>query len=452
MASPLELKLTRYYENDENDTINGTAITLVHDYNPKPGDGETDISESIPIFFEGAQATVQSTINSVNQYLADARARAENGYGNRVYLESRAGTAAAWRRSEIIDGRLSIDDSGIRAGLASGLRTPATLSITRRGWFEDTAALSLPLTNSNGTFTYPNYQRVYNCDDGAGTTPAIRNNWISIPSASITGDLPAPVFIKIKLSSGNPIRLYAAHGISYNNNINHTYFYSDQSGTADANCSGGYYKSTAIPDSYDQELAAIVIANSAILRQLGGAPYRLVLRFRDTTSITNVKYQIGISTGGLYIWRSPWKRITSVYTGEIMHEFGPVNIPPGISTSWTNLRVSVLGSRLTSNTETIGIDYAVLFGGEFVNLKEIFNSSISADSVINYGGLNKVIYRDDVTNKACKDIIALGAETLTVVPGVDNIYHFAIQDTGGAAITVYANVGMRYNPRWSTPL
>lgn len=452
MASPIELTLARYFDNDEVDTVNGSEITLTHDYNPKPGNGVDDITENINIQLSGTKSTVQASVNAINSILDVARRRASLGYGDRVFVKARADASAAWRRSEIIDGRLTVTDEGVRAGLSSGLRTPATLTITRRGWFENAVALELPLTNDNGTSSSPNYQRVYNCDDGAGTAPAIRNNWVSIPSASITGDLPSPVLMRAKLSSGNPIRLYASHGISYYGNVNDANFFWDQSGTADASCSGGYYKSTAISSSFDGELAVIQIATTDALRQLGGAPYHIVLRFRDTTSITNVKYQIGVVSGSSYVWYSDWKRITSVDVGEIMHDMGVVNIPFGVSTAWTNLKIIVLGSRLTANTETIGVDYAAIFGGEFVNLKNIFNSSFNADSVIYFGGLNKTLYRDDPTSGACKDVVAFGAETLTIIPGVDNIYHFAIQNTGSAAITIYADIRMRYNPRWSTPL
>ena len=81
MANPLELKITRYINgNSITDTLNGAAVTLKHTYNPKPGDGESDISETVQLVLEGAQATVQSTVNTINRYLADARARNENGY------------------------------------------------------------------------------------------------------------------------------------------------------------------------------------------------------------------------------------------------------------------------------------------------------------------------------------------------------------------------------------
>lgn len=54
MANPLELKITRYINGDSiTDTLNGSAITLKHTYNPKPGDGESDISETVQLVLEG---------------------------------------------------------------------------------------------------------------------------------------------------------------------------------------------------------------------------------------------------------------------------------------------------------------------------------------------------------------------------------------------------------------
>lgn len=450
MASPIELKLSRYLDDDT--TLNGAEVTLAHIYNPKPGNGDDDVTESIPIFLEGEKSSVISTAGNINRMLAAARKRNEQGYGDRVYLMARAGTADAWYRTPIIDGRLAYTDDGIIAGLSSGQRTNATLSVTRRGWFEDSSESWLALSNANGTITGLNYLNVYNCNDGAGTAPNKRNNYAVAGSAIVTGDLPSPVRLEIKNNGTALSSAYVCASPSqYGAAIPAAYF-ADCSGSAIATCSGGSATVTSISTDAETTLASIDIQNDN-LKKLGGAPFHVIVRFADTTSLNNVKFSMRIINGAgtSVVWSSGWFMFPNPY--EVMQDMGVINIPPGNISEWWSGNVRIVGKRITANTETIKIDYMAFFGGAFARIRPVDYSRIKYGDKVIFGGGDRVLTRWDAgySTAAVKDLYAVGADTLTLYPGVDNVMLFATQGTAAdAPIENQIAVRASYRPRRST--
>lgn len=451
MASPIEAKLTRYYSGN---TLNGTAITLKHDYNPKPGDGESDITENIPIVITGVQATVQSTINSINQYLLDARSRAKNQFGDRVYIEARASASATWRRSEIIDGRLSVTDGGIRAGLTSGLRTPATLTITRRGWFEETELQNVLFYNANGTTTQEegnNPINLYNCSSEAGTVPSKLENYAVVDAANIVGDLPTPILINI----GNPpgetavdkylISLVASHY----GTVSPVYYFKDQSGTADATCSGGAATSYTLSTSSETNMFTIAITGADTFSQLGGESFHILARFRNNTSLANVKFRLKFLSGSTTVWSGPQILLSDT---DIIQDLGVMNIPPGDSGSWGAGNLVITGQRTTAVSETIGLDFVQFFGGDYAELRGLVD--LTADGYLSYGGADRGLIHIQGGGAPTRDWIAYGADALRVYPGRDNMLLILSQTStpGTAEIDHATTIEAFYRPRWSTPL
>jgi len=454
MANPLELKITRYINGDSiTDTLNGAAVTLKHNYNPKPGDGETDISETVQLVLEGAQATVQSTINTINRYLADARARNENGYGDRVYLEARAGTAAEWRRSEITDGRISVTDDGMQAGLTSNARTNANLTITRRGWWENTAGTYLPIYNSNGTATSGTYWvDVFNCADGTGSAPNKRENWVKLAAAGIGGDLPAPVtaYIRQATSSFNVQSIYVGKlAANYITALDMAHFLSDFSGTSDANCSGGAYLAKAISTDNDTAIfSADFAASAAQIMHFGGAPYHVMARFRDNSSFADVRLWLSIVQDSATVWNGAKFKLASAT--DLIQDLGVVNLPPGNPSECIALTIRLMGERTTGDTETINIDFIQLFGCEFAKLQLLSPS----EAVVKYGGANGALSRwvGKSASAPVIDVVGYGAPSLTVEPGKEHAFLFLANGTARAPITNNMEIRMEYRPRWSSPL
>ena len=457
MANPLELKITRYINGDSiTDTLNGAAVTLKHTYNPKPGDGESDISETVQLVLEGAQATVQSTVNTINRYLADARARNENGYGDRVYIEARAGTAAEWRRSEITDGRITLTEGGMQAGLSSGTLSPAQLTITRRGWWENTAGTFLPIYNSNGTATTDVsdwYVDIFNCADSSGTAPTKRENWVKLAAGSISGDLPSPVTTWIRqqgtalavrsIYAGKVVANYGTSALVMSD------YYADFSGSADASCSGGSFSPASISTDAETELFTATFTTAESMMRFGGAPYHVMARFRDANSFADVRLRIKVLSGSTVVWTG--QKFLLASTTELIQDLGIVNLPPGLPSEWNSFSMKIYGTRITGDTETIKLDFLQCFGGEFVKLYQL---NPSTNDLYKWGGENKVLtrYANHFTTLATMDMVGYGAESFTVEPGKEHAFMFLIGGTASAPIDNNAWIGMYYRPRWSSPL
>lgn len=450
MASPIELKLSRYADGDSG--LNGAEITLKHSYNPKPGNGIDDISETIPLQLEGSQTTVRATINGINAFLESARKRDEGGYGDIVYLMTRAGgTAESWRRSAIKDGRLSVTDDGIIAGLSSGTRTPATLSITRCGYFEDVTKKSVQFYNPNGTILpLPDDDPInlYNCNSGAGTAPSKLYNYAVVDAANITGDLPAPIAITVRNYSGSIDKYYVSLTKSYYGTATPSSYFYDFSGTADASCSGGSAAVYTLSTDGEADMFAATITGGPLFQQLGGAPYHVIARFRNNTSLANVRFRLKIKNGASTIWTGSSFMLTNT---DIMQDLGVVNLPPGLPYNFGEGVLIISGARTTASTETISLDFIQLFGGDFAQLVGLATSDV--DHNIGFGGRNKVIARS-AGGIPYLDWIAYGANALVLRPGNDNMLLIVSQTStpGTAEINHLNKIDANYYPRWSSPL
>jgi len=450
MASPIELKLSK---NNEGDVYpSGADITLTHTYNPTPGDGESDVTESIPLFLTGDKASVLSTVGEINRALFDAKSRSDNNYGDRVYLMARSGTADPWYRSPIIEGRLSITDDGIIAGLASSVRTNATLTVTRRGYFEAGTATWLQVTNGNGTASAAGgYLNVYNCNDETGSSPTKLVNHVYAGSAIVSGDLPTPATVYINNQGTALSAIYLSASQSHYQSALPSVYFSDQGGSADATCSGGSATITSISTDAETQIAAGTITG-ADLYQMGGAPYHVIARFADTTSLGNVKFRLKIKNGAgtATVWSSG--QLSLANTGNIIQDLGVVNIPAGSPYDVWNCSIYVTAQRTTASTETIKVDYLAFMGGSFSQIKCISGTTIAKDDIIIFGGANNTLTRwiGGSSTAAVIDVVPYGAGAPILYPGRDNTFVFAAQGTANAPKNNLLKVRVSYRPRRSS--
>jgi hypothetical protein len=452
MASPIELKLSRIqYYGYSPTTIE--EITLTHTYNAKHGNGVDDITESIPLQLTGTQSEVQSTINKINLAMDDAAKFTESGYGDRVYIMSRAGTALEWRRSPVVDGRLSITNDGVVSGLTSGDRTPATLSITRAGYFENVTGVQIPFYNSNGTVTDLAELNLFNCNSGAGTAPNKLQNYALVNSGDVLGDLPAPVSLIVSNSAGGatPINKYIVSLNSANyGTVSPSYYFVDFSGTADASCSGGSYATSTLSTSAETDMFTANIVGLAQFMQYGGAPFHVMARFRNNTSLGNVKFRLKFQSGTTTVWSGPQFILPNT---NIIQDLGVINLPPG-NTYWGSGNLVITGQRTTGSSETIGLDFIQFFGGSYAELNGLVSAD-SSHSIVFGGYTTKVdIYRAASGGVPLPDWYVHGTNSLMLQPGKTNMLLVLSQTSspGTAEINHLNSIEASYRPRWSSPL
>ena len=449
MASPIELKIVRYGSSDVSGLID-EEITLVHNYNPKPGNGVDDISESIPLFLEGTQATVRASITTINNMLARANERNENGFGDNIYMMTRTGgTAESWRRTRIMEGRLSATDGGIIAGLTSNNRTPVTLSITRAGYFEDDPQTYVPFYNSNGTLSGVNTINVFNCNSGAGAAPNKLENYALVHADGISGDLPAPINLRMtNATAGTAIDKYfvslntAGYGTA-----NPSYFYYDISGTADATCSGGSAGTATLSTATETDMFTVNITGPTPFEQLGSKPYHVIARFGNNTSLANVKFRLKFKSGTTTIWSGPQFLLPNT---DIIQDLGVVNLPPGVASQWSDGNLVITGQRTTGSSETIRLDYIQLFGGTYSELNGIV--PVVYGEYVVFWGINKSISRHSTLSYM--DWVIYGSGALVLTPKKTNMLLIVAQTSTPetAKIDRKTTISATYRPRWSSPL
>lgn len=426
-----------------------TSVTLnieEEGYSPKPGDGVAEISETLNIHITGADsAAIQATIKTINTMLQLARMRKKTGIGHRIYLMVEANAGTWWWGSEVLEGRVFLTEGGVEGGLSNG-RAEARLSLTRVGYFESIGENYLPISNSNGTTTSAGtFVNLFNCMDLSGSSPNKLDNHVEVAIANIAGDLPAPIQFEFKnITAGTLKRMYVGRTLGwYANAVWLPPLYQDQSGAADAACSGGAYASASI--STDNETDLFTITWGDVFAYLGGDLYHVMARFRNNTSLANVRFRLKLVSGSVVIWSGPLAPLT---TTDIIQDLGVVNLPPGDPTMWSSLSLVISGKRTTAATETIQLDFVQIIGREFAKLEYLTPLAQNEDTL--FGGDLKSRYRRG-TVKAM-DIVVYGAESLTVIPGMVNAFFFLAQTATANTAEINRKLSIRasYHPRRST--
>lgn len=198
------------------------------------------VIDTLTNMVQDVAADIQADASTINRILELAEIYDEEQIGTQIFLEgSLDGTN--WRRSPVVGGSVvNYDmDSAIRAGFSH-----ITVQVERKDYF-DGAEITLGLTNPNGTDVTTGL-RIYNTNDGAVVdTSYHRHNYVEIDGDDVAGDLPCPV--KLTISAESTInRVYIGCGWANTQTLDPCIEAEDTyGGTADSNCSGGYYQAIA---------------------------------------------------------------------------------------------------------------------------------------------------------------------------------------------------------------
>lgn len=149
-----------------------------------------NVAEGIELFIQDSTiAAVQTHVANIRKILESGKMRQTAGVGDRAFLQVQyEGEANKWR-SEILIGRLILDDA---ADQISRLKITGLLSVTRRYYFERHDEVQLSMTSSETT-TAATTAVIYNNDDADPT----KTNHVLFAAAQITGQLPAPLRLRV---------------------------------------------------------------------------------------------------------------------------------------------------------------------------------------------------------------------------------------------------------------
>ena len=290
-------------------------------------------------------------IHKINRAFEQARQRQDDPFLDRVYLNFLPKDLTDSQRSEILNGNIEFYDETLKYAWANNA-VDLRLAIKRRNYWEG-ALTPIPLTNSNGTDVTSGLI-LYNCNDGDGSSPNIRENFADIDGADLKGDLPAPIKIKLVMPY---IPNYEVFPIILINNrgdptsIVHMIEGEDaMTSNTDADCSGGEYGYA----SWTTTIEAILISlnTSSFDSFEGGRWYLPFLRLQSIPTIADL--WLRIYRGPLYPG-TEWINYPATGGPQII-QFPPLRIGvPEINgmtiPGWVKVKTS------TTGTKTLNVDY-----------------------------------------------------------------------------------------------
>lgn len=179
------------------------------------GERVANVDEALKLVITGAtDENIVNSIQKAGRWLIDARRRERIGTGDRVYIQYTPEKSDVTWQAEILKGRLEVlNREGFRSISGGGRIFRAGLGFTRRGAWEASSLVQLPLSNCNATRTTDNAP-VYNANDLNGSSPTQRCNYVDIAAADIPGELPTPAYIVITNTYSDAARrLYVGHKV-----------------------------------------------------------------------------------------------------------------------------------------------------------------------------------------------------------------------------------------------
>ena len=293
-----------------------------------------NVTESAQVLFGGTAVTdIQAAVGSVEQYLKQAEHYQMYGAGSPVYLEFQPNGAGTVYRSEILSGKVELDDLTLSAGQWNRNKVKGVLAHTRRFYWEDATERTLQLYNSAGTSTTG--LTVYNCNDG--TPPTGRYNYAEIAGSSVAGDYPAPINLRMwnTLAGYRAINhIWVGHNfLDTPASFQHMY----EELTTNANVTGGlasaaYGGGTATRIAAAAGSAIFYNFSAAQLAYIKGAGYfRVLARFGSpppSDGSTKIRWYVGngdlSGTPAYYNYQGPQLTLSS----DIIQDLGVVPIRP----------------------------------------------------------------------------------------------------------------------------
>jgi len=193
----MNLKLT-----GKTDLLLSETNAIVMEFNTGSAPAETkEVETIVGILLLGNRATVQETSRTIEDYFDSAKRAQKDLTLPKIYLE--ADTGDGYVRSEILDGVLDTETEYFDRVARN--HVPARIWVKRKNYWEG-GEVQIPLTNENGTDNTTGLT-VYNTNDGTGTAPSKRVNYVGIDGDDVDGSIPTQPRIEIQSTYADS-RLY----------------------------------------------------------------------------------------------------------------------------------------------------------------------------------------------------------------------------------------------------
>ncbi len=401
-------------------------------------------TETLTLLVSGANiSAMQTSVRAVELMVEAVKRRTTRQSGPRIYLTVQwDGEATAWR-AELLDAHFETPDAPdqVRRGAMECVLT------VERGPFEGDE-VALTLTNGNGTNNTSGLA-LYNNGDSTGTSPNRRDNYVAIDSAEVAGTLPAPVRIQLtNASSGSRSwRNWWMAVNAYNDPSAFTHILEGESRvtgygtiTASGTCSSGNYNALSVASSgwMEWDLSA------AFVNKCAGYPFRLLLRFAGSTSLTYAQACIYDSTGLVIQAEGDLTQLD----GYAVADLGVLRIPSDVySTGYSALRLVI--KFWCTGTQAANVDYVQFLPADTTRLAVQRGMTHAVGSLTEINEVEGRAWAYMAGGEA--PLYILQGQPLMLTPGkYQRIYFLVTDSTGGSDITDKWTVQAWYRPRrWS---
>jgi hypothetical protein len=413
-----------------------------------------NVTESAALFLRAASvAALQTLVRSIEAMLERAHRRQRTGSGARVFLQVQLdGEGSAWR-SEVLAGRLVLDEDGLDWWPNKAVR--GVLSLTRRPYFEG-AETELQLSTSN-LAAATGGRTIYNHDD-SGTG---HDNWVEIAAAQVGGALPAPVRLQVTNTSG-AARSYSTFYVATLAHVDMAQLAAgmvleaetlNSTVTADANSSAGNYAARSYTASGDVTHTGSFMfdVSAAQVQQMAGRFCRVLARFQGLAPAPIWVQMYLQDSNNSELWRGPEVLLLAA-TGDLrVKDLGAAPLPPadlGSGAATVRLIVQYRAVLTNGQTLTCNLDFVQLTPVEYLRVVRVGGSpyvQVANNAAVVVDEMEDVAYFL-TSGSRLAGLVRDGAPVM-VVPGQTQRI-LLLCDEGGNAM----NIGRAFSVRaWYRP-
>ncbi|MBX3050802.1 MAG: hypothetical protein KF753_04970 [Caldilineaceae bacterium] len=423
-----------------------TGNNLLIDYTPRtPGSADLEVTESAEVHITAASKTaLQTAIRAIEDYFILCQRRQATGTGDKGYVRLAVdGDGTTWR-SEILDGRLVLDEEALPYW--GNVSAKVLLTWTRRFFWEgDQESIGLKRTGVSKTTSGVT---IYNHHDS--TT---HENLIDIEGADIEGSLPSPLKISLEATAALNTRRFYLSANTFHTPASWQAVYEgeDSTGagtpTVDANSSDGYYMARTWTPSIAHTTNAFIWSISAT--QLGyaaGGWFRVLMRLASSAPsncYVKLRVMFDATTPLTTLWEGPEILLN---TSRQLQDLGSVQLPPGYVTGSPTALALVLSLRCAV-TGQLDVDYLQLCGPDGVHRFNQQGYQLEIGDLVVDDGPNEGVYIQTYGGFT-QHIFSDFPPPLLVWPGRDMRIRLLFDNAYGNSViantfTVYA----QYRPR-----
>ena len=415
-------------------SLNDANYTYLSQYTPAVADfGADSVTESAIIIIDGNAALLDTYKVGIIKMLYNAFARQNNRSLDKTFIHFQPNGAAASYRSEILGGRIANEKNA--HGEAWGKNAiEFTLIWTRRNYWEGDE-VQVPLSNTNGTDNTAGLN-IYNCNDGAGSSPNDRVNYCDIDGGDVAGDLPAATRIEMVNTYATSVLSYIwiAHNFTTPATFVWNYEGEDASGgtpTVDAvNSSGGDYNLLSVSSGPAfQELLTWTLTAAAVDAAKGGM-VKALLRFSSSSDpADDIWWRFSMKVNGYKLWQSGRAKIDSNY-GLLIRDILTFNLPPWLrgQTNQDEIDLILEGQQETGGTVAPKIDTLYLLPADGWRYIQTNDSIANGERVVD-DGINDLVYVDDAAGDDKRSACVGYGVPIALDPAVNQRLYF-LQHTG----------------------